>query len=255
MNRWRLLACVLLLTACAKQASPGTAAAEAAGLRSPEGAFLAYEHTVDIALAAKDIPGRLSAAQAACTGGKFGECSVLNVRQRGGDSASGSLTVRIVPEGVEPLIAQASEGAEIGSRTTHAEDLAQAVRDNDLQQARLRKEHDRLAEFQQRRDLSVADMIALSQQSAQVDAQLEAAQQRGAQHRRRVDTQLLTLEFRPPGGQAGRGEITQAVRDFGQILAMGTAWTIRAFAFLIPVLLVAGAGIFLWRRLRRRKPA
>ena len=108
-----------------------------------------------------------------------------------------------------------------------------------------------MQEFQQRRDLAVADMIALSQRMAEAEAQLQAAEQEGAQHRRRIDTQLLTLHFQPPGGQEGRNEIGQAVRDFGKILSMGTAWTIRAAAFLIPLLLVLAvlvAGVRRWRR-------
>lgn len=244
---------VCLLPACAKHEAGYAGAAADAALRSPEGAYLAYEHDVSIALAAKQIPLRLQAAQSACSSGKFGDCSVLNVSQQGGDHPSASLTVRIAPDGVEPLIAQASAGAEIGSRSTHAEDLAQAVRDNMLLRTRLEKEQVRLAEFQQRRDLSVADMIALSQQLSQVEAQLQVAQQEAAQHRRRIDTQRLTLRFNPPGGQSGRGEIRQAVRDFFATLATGTAWTIRTVAFLIPAVIGLAILLALWRRLRRKK--
>jgi hypothetical protein len=161
--------------------------------------------------------------------------------------------VRIVPEGVEPFIAQVAKGADIGSRNTRAEDLARAVGDNHLLQDRLGRERERLLEFQQRRDLAVADMIALSQQLAQVEAQLQAAQQEGAQHRHRIDTQRVTLGFVPPGGQSGRGEIRQALRDFTATLSTGTAWTIRAVAFLIPVGLVLWVLISLVRRWRRRK--
>ena len=87
--------------------------------------------------------------------------------------------------------------------------------DNTLMQDRLRKELARLQEFQQRRDLAVADMIALSQRMAEAEAQLQAAEQQGAQHRRRIDTQLLTLHFQPPGSEEGRNEVVQALRDFG----------------------------------------
>lgn len=241
------------LAACAKQeAAPGGAAAEAS-LRSPPGAFLAYEHDVQIALPADRIGARLKASQQACMQARFGDCSVLAVSQYGGDDPRASLSVRIAPAGVEPLIALAGEGAEIGSRSTRAEDLAQAVGDNGLLQDRLGKERARLLEFQQRKDLAVADMIALSQQLAQVEAQLQAAQQEGAQHRRRIDTQRLTLAFAPPGGQRGQGEIRQAVRDFFAILSTGTAWTIRAVAFLLPVAACLLVVWWLLRRWRRRR--
>jgi len=254
---WRLgagVALALLVAAgCARHEGGVAAEAPAAAVRNPDGGLLAYEHDVEILLEERAIGARLKASQQACSGGKFGDCSVLAVNQQGGDHPRASLTVRIAPAGVEPFIAQAAQGAEVGSRNTRAEDLAQAVGDNALQQDRLVRERDRLLEFQQRRDLAVADLIALSQQLAQVEAQLQAARQEGAQHRRRIDTQRVTLEFVPPGGQSGRGEIRQALRDFTAILATGTAWTIRAVAFLIPV------GVFLWalialvRRWRRRR--
>ena len=149
------------------------------------------------------------------------------------------------------MIALASDGARLGSRSTHAEDLAVVVRDNSLVQDRLRKELARLQEFQQRPDLAVADMITLSQRMAEAEAQLQAAEQEGAQHRRRIDTQLLSLNFQPTGGEEGRNEVVQAFRDFGKILSMGTAWMIRAAAFLIPLLLVLvvlAAGMRRWNK-------
>ena len=59
------------------------------------------------------------------------------------------------------------------------------------------------------------------------------------------------MEFRPTGTEAGRSDIGQAFRDSGQILATSTAWLIRAFAFLIPLLIVFGA-VFAARRWRAR---
>ncbi len=264
------LAMLVLLAACQKggpggmeQAASGVAMAPAPAMMDKAmrqadaagevGAMLAYEHNATIALDADAIPARLQAARKACESRRFGACVVLNVQQSGGDFPAASLGMRIVPAGVEPMIALAADGARLGSRSTRAEDLAVVVRDNLQVQERLRKELARLQEFQQRRDLAVADMIALSQRMAEAEAQLQAAEQEGAQHRRRIDTQLLTLEFMPPGGQEGRNEIAQALRDFGKLLSMGTAWMIRAAAFLIPLLLVLLLLVAGVRRLRRRR--
>src|SRR5690606_27095389 len=174
-----------------------------------------------------EIGSRLAATRTACEQSRFGECVVLNVQQQGGEHPSATLGMRIVPAGVEPMIGFASEGADVGHRSTRAEDLAVVVRDNDLALARLRKERERLQEFHARRDLTVADMIALSQRLAETQAQLEAAENAGATHRRRIDTQLLTLSFQPPSGQSNRNDIVLALRESGGILASGVAWTIR----------------------------
>lgn len=263
----RLLAVVLLLAtvACNRAdlsesapsgGSPAPMMDKAARAPSPTeaaGAMLAYEHNAVIAIDADAIPQRLQAARAACDSARFGACVVLSVQQSGGDHPAGTLGMRIAPAGVEPMIALASDGAKLGSRSTRAEDLAVLVRDNSQLQERLRKEMARLQEFQQRRELAVADMIALSKQLAETEAQLLAVEQEAAQHRRRIDTQLLTLDFQPPGGETGRNEIGQALRDSGEILSMGTAWTIRAVAFLVPLLLVLLLLVAAVRRWRRRK--
>lgn len=236
-------------------AAPATDAAARPGNAADDmRAMLAYEHNAGIVLSADEIAPRMQAAKAACEDGRFGACVVLDARVQSGDRPSASLGMRIVPAGVEPMIALAGQDARVGSRSTHAEDLAVQVRDNALVQERLRNELARLQEFQQRRDLAVADMIALSQQLAETQAQLDAAEREGAQHRRRIDTQKLTLDFRAPAGESGRSEIGEALRDFTGTLSVGAAWTIRALAFLLPLAVVVWIVVALVRRVRRRRP-
>jgi hypothetical protein len=254
-----VVSCVLLLplTACSNKtgvgSSPELAQARMATNPAPQSAFLAYEHEVQIEIRADEMAPRLQALQADCQQAKFGACTVLGVSQSGGDYPRANLKVRIAPAGVEPMIRSAGEGAKIGSRSTHAEDLAEVVADNRLQRSRLQKEHARLTEFQQRKDISVSDMIALSRQLSEIEAQAEGAERAGAQQQRRIDTQLLTVELATPGGQQGRSEIAQSVRDFGAILTTSIAWLIRATAALLPVAALLALLVFVWRRWRRRK--
>ncbi|MBB1472544.1 DUF4349 domain-containing protein [Luteimonas sp. MC1782] len=264
---WRCASIILigLLAACGAQDAAQSEAMDYGGASAPAPMadaaapapggqeFLAYEHSAGISLEPGQIQPRLRDAQAACNDGRFGACVVLNLSQQGGDHPGASLGMRIAPGGVEPMIALASAGAELGHRSTHAEDLAVVVRDNALAAQRLRNERARLQEFQARRDLAVADMIALSQRLAETDAALEAIEQQAAQHRRRIDTQLLTINFQASRSQEGRNEIVLAVRDFGATLATGTAWTIRAAAFLLPMLVALAFLLVLLRRWRRRR--
>ncbi len=215
--------------------------------------MLAYEHTINIRADAETIPRHLANAQAACVRQKFGACSVLVVNQQGGDNPTAALTVRIAPTGVEQVIAIASQGAEIESRSSQAEDLAVVVQDNAALRDRLEREHKRLGEFQERRDLAVADMIALSRQLAEVEAQLQASERESAQHQRRLETNLLTLHFFPHRSETGQNEIVQAFRDVGGTVSSGTAWTIRALAFLIPLLFLLVVLVTFWRLWRRRR--
>ncbi|PPU85411.1 DUF4349 domain-containing protein [Xanthomonas sacchari] len=244
----------------ADAASSAASAAEAAVAAPPPSGevnaapSLAYEHEVDVALPAAQIPARLKQLQERCRTSGFGACTVLQVEQRGGERPRGELSVRIAPTGVEPLIAEAGQGGQIESRTTHAEDLAQAVQDNDAQRQRLQAEQRRLQEFQQRRDLSVADMIALSEKLAAVETQLLATSQEAAQQRRRLDTQRVTLTFSAPTAERSRSDIGEALHDSGEIFAGSIAWAIRAVVGLAPFVLLGYAlwRLIAWRRRRRR---
>jgi hypothetical protein len=224
-----------------------------------EQAMLAYEHQVDIRLDATRIPGKLQRLRMACESAKYGACLVLQVSQRGGRYAQGSLQMRAEQRAIEPLIVTAGEGGDIGERRTRAEDLAVAVRDNTLLRDRLRKQHERLLQFQGRSDLKVADVIALSEQLSKVEAELEAAEREGAVHRRRIESQLLTIEFSPFAREEQRGEIVAALRDSGDLMAASVGAVIRVAAGLLPVLVALIATFWLlrklWRFARRRKAA
>ncbi len=224
-----------------------------------EQAMLAYEHEVEIRLDAGKIATKVKAAKQACESGKFGACLVLGVSQSGGRYPRASLRVRAEPEAIEPLIAAAGAGGDIGDRSTRAEDLAVAVRDNTLLRSRLTKQHARLLEFQGRSDLKVADVIALSEQLSKVESELEAAEREGAIHKRRIETQLLTIAFSPHVGEEGRSEVAIAFGDTGRVMASSTAGVIRVAAGLLPVLLALALAIWVLKRLirflRRRKVA
>lgn len=251
---------LLALAGCAKQgdmaADAGAPAAEAA-VASPEGAFLAYEHDVQVQLEAAKIAPRIQQIAQACQSAKFGDCAVLQLAQAGGDAASGSIELRIAPQGVEPMIALASEKGETIRRDTRAEDLAQQVADTRLAQARLKGEHARLGEYQQRRDLAVADLLAISRRLAEIEAALEQAGRDAAQQHRRIDTQKLTIQLDSTSSQRSRSEIGRALGEFGSIFTTSLAYLIRIVAGLLPPLLVAAVllwgGLKLWRRRRRQQ--
>ena len=121
-----VLLLVPLLAACSSKQEV-TPQAAIGGEKNKAGSQLAYEHRLTLRLPSDAIAPRLAEAHAACESARFGECSVLRIEQSSWDA---SITVRIVPSGVEPLVALAAKGGEVGERTTSAEDLAPAVADN-----------------------------------------------------------------------------------------------------------------------------
>lgn len=252
-HRWLAVLACLWLAACGNDRHAATGGAAMAAAQPPQGQALAYEHEVSVVLDADVLQPRLAQVQAACQEARFGPCELLAVSHHGGDWPSARLVARIAPQGVEPLIAQASAGGELGSRVTRAEDLAHAVADNARTRDRLQREQARLQEFGQRPDLAVADMIALSRQASEVEVALEAAAQQQAQQQRRIQTHLVSIDFTASGRDGGAGQVRQALRDFAGSLAAGTAWTIRSVAFLLPVGAVVLVLVMVWRRVRRRR--
>lgn len=248
---------VLALAGCSKGEQAAEAGAGAAGaVASPEGASLAYEHDIDIQLDAARIGPRVKEIADACQAARFGDCAVLQVGQQGGEYPTGSIRVRIAPKGVEPIIGLAGQGGEVSSRNTHAEDLAQQVADTALTKARLQKEHERLLAYQDGKDVKMADLLVITQRLSEIEAGVEQANKDGAQQRRRIDTQLITMQFHTPSGQRSRSEIGEALRESGAILTSSVAFLIRAVAALLPVTLVlwlfGWIGLTLYRRRQRR---
>ncbi|KAF1055618.1 MAG: hypothetical protein GAK43_00413 [Stenotrophomonas maltophilia] len=254
----------LALGGCAQHdraADAGGAAGATANVANGKDQFLAYEHDVRVRIDSGQISARLQALSEACRSARFGDCTLLELEEGGRSSrgeaaqAEGAIRVRLAPDGVAPFIALAGKDGRIANRSTRAEDLAQQVADTRMTQERLQREHEKLSSLQQRADVKVADLLAISQRLAEIEAGAEAARCDAAQQRRRIDTQLVSVHLQPPAGESGRSEIGEAVRDFGGVFTTSVAFVIRAVAALVPVgvvLWVLGwIGLRLWRRRRR----
>lgn len=257
---WIVPLVLLALTGCdsSSKGSDATGAAGFMGEKAQAGAFLAYEHSVGIELDKAVIAQRVTDTRQACTSGRFGACDLLGIEQGDSNYRAGSLRVRIVPEGVEPLVALAGDGGKLLSRQTHAEDLAQAVSDNNQVRERLQRQYKTLEQFQDRKDLSVSDMLALAREMAEVQVQLDATSQEAAQQQRRINTNLLTLNFSSEEQRPGR--FSRIGDAFGNLLDNATDGTTKALEVLgysIPFLIVlfplALLVRWLWRKVTRRK--
>lgn len=253
----RIVTSVLLIVAlavggCAKKAIQAAPTAPP-GEPAKAGNFLAYEHTVRVASGAPDIAQRIDAVREACSSERFGACSLLSARVDSGPHADGEVVVRIVPTGVGPIVDLAAKGATIRSRSTRTEDLAQAVDDNARQQRLLQNQREKLEAFQARRDLSVADMLALARELAALETQVEGTEQVAAQQRRRVETNLLTIGFLSDGSDESR--VGASLRNLWHAFTDGLADAVEYTGYLLPFVLLGFPLLlflrWLWRRSTR----
>jgi len=250
----RIIRVVLLTVAftaagCAKksvQPAPAAPAGEAAKV----GALLAYEHTVRISSTSADIAGKINAVREACGSERFGSCSLLSASVDSGRRVDGEIVVRIAPAGVEPLVDLAAKDGTIRSRSTRTEDLAQAVADNARQQHLLENQRAKLESFQARKDLSVADMLALARELASLETQMDGAEQVAAQQRRRIETNRLTIQFFADASDESR--IGGSLRNLWHSFSDGLADAVEYAGYLLPFLLLGFPLLLMLRWLWRR---
>lgn len=255
MKPWMVVPFLLSLIGCSDQS--GAPLGDALhGERNKAGNYLAYEHHVGIELTAEQIGERIAATREACMSERFGACSLIAAQQSSGRAPRGELTLRIIPDGVEAITRLASEGGELTNRTTRAEDLAQAVSDNRRQNEQLLRQQQTLQQFEKRDGLAVSDLLALAREQAALEVQLQALAQEAAQHQRRLDTNLLTLNFSSPYESSPLGRIGDAFSRLTDNLAEGTANLIEFIGYSLPFLIVlfpVALGLRkLWRRLASR---
>ena len=259
MKRWRLLVAAGLLlpalAACSKKQEVGPGSIP--GQTSKPGAMLAYEHALFIQLPSAQIPEHVTAVREACEGNRFGACAVLRIEQ---GSSSSKLVVRIVPAGVEPLTKLAAQEGVITSRESHAEDLADVVQDNQRKQAQLDAYSAHLDELAARRDIGVSDLIALARERAQVQTEREGLLNEAAQQKRRIETNLLTLQFSNSDVGSRGHRLVASFTELLDRLVDGIGDALSALAYGLPFLLlllpVCLLWLWAWRRLtgRWRRP-
>lgn len=247
------LLALLAIAACSKKVSEDVGTRAVAGMENAPGQFLAYEHDVRIRLPESELAARVAQVRDACQSGARGECTVLGEEVNAGEWPSASLTLRVVPTGVEPLVAMAAAEGKIAQRSTRAEDLAEAVRDTGMREQRLRVQHDRLSELAGRKDASAEDLILLSRELATIESELQQVQQESAQQQRRVRTNLLTIGFQSDRVTAASSQLAQAFGEALDVLDRSAAVLVVVLVALLPFLLVGGILFLVIRRLWRRR--
>jgi len=240
---WMWLA-VLLLVLSAAGCSKEAKAPRVAGAKASGGAMLAYTHSVSIRMNADAIGARVSAVRDACTGGKFGACNLIDVRQRDG---MGHLEVRIVPEGVQGMIDLAAQGGRVTEHETQAEDIGPAVEQTQRDRAQLEQYTHRLDELAARKDLPASDLIALAHEQAEVAVKRQALDDTAAGQQRRLDTNLLTLGFSDSSRASYGGDAMETWDSIVDRTIEGFFDAVGLLGYGVPFLVIAFPLALFWR--------
>lgn len=255
MNRWIVLVAALAvgLAGCSKKTTTASAPAPVAGEKARASAMLAYSHQIDVQMPIADIPARIEAVRAACLNNSHGTCNILTLDQH---SAGGSISVRVVPEGVQPLSALALQGGKVTTRRTSAEDISTAVNDTRHERAELEAYGKHLDEIASRKDLSVSDLIAVSKEQAAVAEKRQGLEATAANHQQRLDTNVLRITFNDPHVRTGGPAFGDIGSDMVNSAIEGTTGALQLAAESLPYIVIAFPLALLWwlawRKVTRR---
>ena len=235
---------------------------EVKGRANRNGSQRAYAHDVRVRLAAERIAGNLGKVRDACNAQAFGACDVLGENLQAGDYPSGELRVRAAPEAVAGLVKAASDGGVVAQRSTQAEDLADAVRDNGLRRKRLELQHAKLSEILAKGQGNLDQLVAVTERLSMLEAELAAADQEAAMQQRRIATNLLSLHFEAENvsvASVASSRIGDAFRGLTSTWDQIIAWMITVFlGALLPFAVVFGVvgwlALKLFRLRRRAAP-
>ena len=239
---------VMLVAGCSNKQEMGPQGVD--GEKAKAGAKLAYEHHLRIELPEGQMTQRMAAVRQACDSARFGACDVLRFEQSEHD---GTLTVRVVPSGVEPLTGMASQNGKLAWRQTRAEDLADAVNDTEQKRKLLETYSTQVEQLAQRKDISTSDLIALGHERAKIQVEREELQNAAAQQQRRIDTNLLQMDFTD---QTRSQRFGLSLGDWTDQLYEGVRAALSMLAYAIPFLpllfVLALAWRWVWRKVTRK---
>lgn len=254
MRKWMfLLTVAALLAGCSSKSEAPTR--DAANFAEPRvdhkrATGVAYTHEVDLEVPAGHTRQLFDAVQQACAALPEHGCTLLEASIRAGATASANVRMRVTPDGVNKVLRALDGHGKVVEQSTKGEDLAEPIHDGERKMAMLTAYRDRLQALAAQRALEPDALIKLNRALAEVQSEIDNAATAQAQLRRRVDTELLTVEIREHATATQASGIKRAVDDFGDDFLHGVAMLITFVASTIPFAVAGICGYLAWRRVR-----
>lgn len=217
--------------------------------------YLAYIHRLSIDLPAAEIAGAHKKVVESCLADKQFQCTILHTELSDGRYKSGSVNVRILPDGVDFIIGIAKSSGDISRQSTDVEDLTDAIVDNKKRLEMLTDYRDRLLVLDKQSVDDIESLVKIASELSTVQSDLEYATGEKAKLLQRVGMDIVNLRFESERNRSFSESISNALIDFSDNLSEGIATTITFIAFLLPMLLILVPVAFLlkwvWQKNRK----
>jgi hypothetical protein len=218
--------------------------------------FLAYTHSVSIETTEQQIQNQYQDTIKACTEATDYRCIILDTSLNTGDYTNGHIKLRVEPKGVRKIIQASTRKGEVTSRSTHVEDLAKPIIDNQKRRSMLETHRARLMELQKRHDNDVESLIKISSELSEIQAELEQAQGENAHLFERIELDLVNINFYVGRHKSFWRPISKSLKNFTGYLSKGISETIWAIGYFFPWFIVTIATLlfcrFIWRKTSRK---
>jgi hypothetical protein len=172
---------------------------------------------------------------------------------------SATLELRVPADRFDEVVAGLAPVGAIDYVNVTAEDVGEQYVDLTARADNARRLEARLVELLAQRAGKLADVLAVERELARVREEIERIDGRMRYLRTRAEMSSLTVTLHEPGplvGRPGDHPIADALRQAWRNAVMFFAWLIAASGVLIPLAVLAGVGVSLWRRfMPRRRPA
>lgn len=177
--------------------------------------------------------------------------------QAGNESIrSATLELRIPAERFDQVVGGLDPVGEVEYVNVNAEDVGEQYMDLEARAANARRLESRLVELLAARTGKLADVLAVERELSRVREEIERIDGRMRWLRTRAAMSSLTVSVHEPGpivGRPGDHPIADAFRQAWRNAVAFFAWVIAASGIFVPVAVLAGVGVSLWRRGRRHQ--
>lgn len=241
----------------------GQSAAQPASPSLPQ---LAFSYSTTIEAPNGRVAGLMRRHEQACAQAGPTQCQVIGSNSstdRETDAVRAELTLRARPEWLTRFRAgldgdaRGAGGRVLGSQAT-SEDLTRSIVDAEAYLRAKTTLRDRMQQLLETRNAPLAELLALEQQLAQVQGEIDAATSNLQVMRTRVATSSLTLTYQSTTSAVGGGT-WQPVGDAADNFFRVTAWAVAAVMMLaaaaLPFVLVVVPAVWFGLRARRRAQA
>lgn len=210
--------------------------------------YLAYEHSVVVEVGNELLQPMHNKVVERCFADEEFQCVVLDSSiQVGGDYASGRVKLRLLPQGVPSYLEMLTSEGNVVSNSSKAEDLSDVVVENQKRLDMLKKYRDRLQELEATEGGDIESLLKIASEMASVQNQLEYALGKEQKLIKRVDNDLLNIEFRVAHVSSKWGLIRDSFDSFGDEMTYAISAVISFTASFIPWLPVIVFLLWLFR--------